>query len=138
MKTKEDIIASLTVGGYGDHGEYLYDAGEVQDAMQEYSDQQLSAFKSNEYQLLYNDYANHDNTIQSLRDQLAAKEERIDEIEETLKIERELHDNDLAAERKKNEELRAFLDEIVKNSNFPGANYTIPSYWHDKAKNLLK
>jgi hypothetical protein len=39
MKTPNDIIASLTVGGYADHGEHLYDVGEVIDAMKEYAKQ---------------------------------------------------------------------------------------------------
>ena len=39
MKTPEDIIATLTVGGYAKHGEYLYDASEIIDAMKEYAKQ---------------------------------------------------------------------------------------------------
>ena len=31
MKTPEEIICTCTVGGYAEHGEYLYDVGEIQD-----------------------------------------------------------------------------------------------------------
>jgi hypothetical protein len=44
-KSKEDIISLLTVGGYAEHGEYLYKAGEVLDAMEEHSTQQNSELK---------------------------------------------------------------------------------------------
>lgn len=39
MKTPEDILSTCTVGGYANHGEYLYDAGEIKDAMKEYAKQ---------------------------------------------------------------------------------------------------
>jgi hypothetical protein len=45
-KTAEDYISSLTVGGYAAHGEQLYDAGEVKEAMEEYSNQHLAEYKA--------------------------------------------------------------------------------------------
>ena len=39
MKTPETILASLTVVGSAKHGEYLYDAREIKEAMKEYAKQ---------------------------------------------------------------------------------------------------
>lgn len=39
MKTPEDILSTCTVKGYGEHGELLYDVGEIKEAMKEYAKQ---------------------------------------------------------------------------------------------------
>lgn len=48
MKTPEDILCTCTVGGYGKHGEQLYDRGEIKEAMKEYAKQWVKEALQNE------------------------------------------------------------------------------------------
>lgn len=80
--------------------------------------------------------------IKSLHDQLAVKGEELKryiaansilcDSESEVKLANE--NNRLEIENKK---LKAFLEEMIRDSNFPGANYTIPSHWREQAKKLL-
>jgi hypothetical protein len=72
--------------------------------------------------------------IRSLRDQLAAKEKEIIRLnKELIKAFKAIGNDDLAAERKKVEELKEILKELL----YPSSPHNFVSIV-DKAKNLLK
>lgn len=121
-KSKEDIISLLTVGGYAEHGEYLYKAGEVLDAMEEYSTQQNSELKEERDNWIsqYGDAVNfHETSVSEFQQPIASLTQERDALLEHSKELREEYQTKLSSLREENERLRKAVDKAYNELKNP-------------------